>query len=44
MKIDMTNFQKISVKKKPSNKNQYKQGWKYERRQQRRNKNSQLGR
>ena len=40
----MTNFQKISVKKKPSNKNQYKQGWKYERRQKRRNKNSQLGR
>ena len=40
----MTNFQKIYVKKKPSNKNQYKQGWKYERRQQRRNKNSQLGR
>ena len=44
MQIDMTNFQKISVKKKPSNKKQHKQGWKYERRQQRRNKMSQVGR
>jgi len=44
MKIDMTNFQKISVKKNISNKKQHKQSWKYERRQQRRNKNSQVGR
>ena len=45
MRIDMTNFQKIPVRKKSSNKD--KRGWKYERKQQRRvrlhQKNAQLG-